>query len=168
MIGRRPEFARFTRQHEAQRGDIEVAVFTAAMLRELDANLWKGSWLVLDFTRRKHFKEIEYHVAKLKAALAAGDSPERILEFCADIANHAMFLADSEGVLSVHVLDRRRREPAFVKPKLGVYWRLLWNPRWINKGWGGLRNPVVTEEHDPIAEPTPPPKYVPGGGTNIF
>jgi hypothetical protein len=114
------------------------------MLRELAANWYKGGWMQTN--RRTHFEELDYHLAKLKAAVRAGDKPERILEFSADLANHAMFLADSEGALTEDVMESRGKEASFVRPNLKVYRRLMWNPRWIKKGWGGFKN-VRSESH---------------------
>lgn len=128
------------------RGEAEVRLFQEAMLRELQANAYKGDWRCLMMSRRKHFYEIDYHLAKLKAAVKEGDTI-RVLEFSADIANHVLFLADSEGALTTKVLEARRAEPSFVKPKIGVYFRLLRNPRWIRKGWGGFRNRLEAEDH---------------------
>ena len=99
------------------------------------------------FSRRRHFFELDYHLAKLKAAVRDGD-PVRVLELAADLSNHSLFLADSEYALTRETFDRRRAEPSFVRPRAGVYLRLMLNPRWISKGWGGLRSRREDEMHE--------------------
>lgn len=132
---------------EAERGAEAVEKFTRSMMRELDANRWKGHWLLQITTRRAHFHELDYHLAKLKAAIRAEDDV-RVLEYAADLANHAMFLTDDECILTEFNIAKRKAEASFVKPKRRVYAWLAINPRWWKKAWGGWRHPVEYEEHE--------------------
>lgn len=129
------------------RGAITLKLFTRAMQRELDANAHKGDWTVWLPTRRRHFYELDYHAAKLKAAVCDGD-PVRVREYAADLANHAMFLCQAEGGLALSAATARDTEPSFVKPRRSVYLRLMRNPRWARKGWAGLHHPLDAEEHE--------------------
>lgn len=73
--------------------------FTAAMDRELHANMRKGdrpAWLQVSAATL--MLELLYHHSKLQVALDAGDG-DRILEYSADIANISMMIADVCGAL---------------------------------------------------------------------
>lgn len=73
--------------------------FTRMMLEELRANSSKGDrpgWLSM--SKEQAVLEIYYHTAKLQRAVYNRE-PEKIREFAADVANHAMMVADICGVL---------------------------------------------------------------------
>lgn len=102
-------------KHGVLATDAEVAAFALAMQRELEKpnNLEKGPWTAIH--ERAHLMEIVYHAGKLARALDALDDARAearvpdseavklaegaVLEFAADIGNHAMMLADSADVL---------------------------------------------------------------------
>lgn len=130
------------------RGQREVDLYEKAMLRELQANHYKGGWDAM--TRRDHFRELNYHNAKLKAAIRAGDTL-RVLEYAADLGNHAWMAAEFAGALTPVTIWRRRAETSFAKAGWGVYARLMLTPRWFFKGLAGWRHRRDYEQHP---EPT--------------
>lgn len=106
------------------------------MLRELQANAYKEGWDGM--TRRQHLREIDYHLAKLKAAVRSGEGL-RILEFGADIGNHVCFLLEHLDVLTPERLVERAEEPSFVAPTWRTYLRMaLRSPRWVWKSAQGI------------------------------
>ena len=116
------------------RGHEEVTRFSHAMLRELDANDYKGGWPGRG--ARTHLRDLDYHVAKLRAAVGA-EEIVRVLEYAADVANHAMFLADEAGALDPSVVEHRRVEPHYVRPGARVRLRLVArHPRYLYKVLG--------------------------------
>jgi hypothetical protein len=68
------------------------------MRAEARANAHKGHWSDNDATPTEHVKEAMYHLAKLQIAIEH-NNPEAVLEYAADVANHAMFAADVMGAL---------------------------------------------------------------------
>lgn len=88
--------------------EIRLRRFVALMAREIDANAHKGDrGSRLPVVSRVWFEEIDKHVAKLRAAhdhlLHQREMPELARERCrehaADVANLALFLIDSLGLL---------------------------------------------------------------------
>lgn len=130
-----------------ERGYVISALFRRAMLRELAANAYKGGWLGRG--AKHHLRDLDYHVAKLKAAVRSGDTV-RILEYAADTANHAMFLAHDVGSMHEAVRTVREREPDFVPASRLTYaWLLLRYPR---KAVLGLVKPGPEDDHDEFRE----------------
>lgn len=116
-----------------------------AMRREHNANEYKGGWL--DRGIKRHRRDLDYHVAKFHAALLRGDE-KRIIEYMADICNHAMFAADDvlrEGFEDA--VKARHVEPAYVFPGRGFYVRLiLCSPSLLLRPrlyWGKLWTAIV-------------------------
>lgn len=102
-------------------------LFAAQMRYEKSANAYKGGWL--GRSKRQHFRDIDYHCAKLKAAVRSGDAV-RVLEFSADVGNHAMFIADQFYGFLPDTLAARPDAPPH--PGRGFYLRLCFgSPRWI-------------------------------------
>lgn len=124
------------------RGDTVTARFREAMLHEIRANEYKGDWLTS--SERTLRRELDYHVAKLRAAVRAGDTP-RITEFAADVANHAMFVADKQNALWTGAIARRQSEPSYVFPSKSFwFYMIVGSPRWaVRTVWklvhGGLK-----------------------------
>lgn len=89
-----------------QRGEVETAVFREAMLNELACNAHKGPWTEIDTPTAVH--EVLYHAVKLALALQAneeaGEYPEAVLEYAADVALGAMFAAHASGALDTHFI----------------------------------------------------------------
>jgi hypothetical protein len=106
------------RVHEELYQD-DIELFSKAMLREMVANHSKGIGTPkLDLGNLKH--EMQHHVNKLDRTIEAvfkdkGTSSEwlqnRILEFAADVANCAMFYANSANVLTPQRVEARKHEP---------------------------------------------------------
>jgi len=71
--------------------------FIARMRAELDANAVKGDWTDLPIETALH--ELRHHVWKLEQAARRGDQAA-LAEYSADVANCAMFVANSAGCLS--------------------------------------------------------------------
>lgn len=117
------------------------------MLRELAANAHKEGWDSM--SRKQHFDEIDYHLAKLKSACEAGDL-NRILEYGADVGNHVWFLLEFEDVLTPERIAERWQEPEFQQAQRPTYMRLLrrsWrHPRWWRKAWRGLTGPEYARD----------------------
>lgn len=91
----------------------KLGLFAEAMQRELDANEHKGGWGDVD--QRVLVNDVAYHVLKLMRALRTGPAT-RVLEHAADVANCAMIVADSAGVLNVATRLARLAEPDFAEP----------------------------------------------------
>lgn len=67
--------------------------FVAQMEREIDANRDKGDWAAWDPEHGVIIGEIYHHTAKLDCAMSEG-SPEKVLEYAADVAVLAMKAAE--------------------------------------------------------------------------
>ncbi len=76
--------------------DRKLIKFAGVMDRELEANKAKGDWTRLN--TETSLRELAVHVVKLSRAVESGDQA-RILEHAADVANSAMFVANSERAL---------------------------------------------------------------------
>lgn len=64
-----------------------ISEFSALMFRELSENVVKrGNFMNWYPTAEKAFAELDHHVFKLAGALGR-NNPDRITEYCADIAN---------------------------------------------------------------------------------
>lgn len=83
------------------RGDKEIRIMAQAMTNELKTNAHKGDWSELDGGEGIH--ELIYHAVKLALA-ARGGHRAAVLEYAADVANHAMFVADACGSLDPALL----------------------------------------------------------------
>jgi hypothetical protein len=83
-----------------------VQKFAKRMAQELAMNAYKGDWTKGDVYEQ--VDEIMYHVAKLVFALEA-DHKQAIGEYAADVANHALIVADRMGVL-----DEPASKPTFI------------------------------------------------------
>lgn len=81
--------------------------FAGRMKTELDRNAYKGDWKKCDVYEQ--IDEIMYHTAKLILAVSA-DKQDAIAEYSADVANHALIVADLMGVLGKPV----KSDPAFL------------------------------------------------------
>lgn len=82
-----------------QRGEDAVTHMAAGMKREMRENAFKGNWLDKDL--EELYAEVLYHAYKLGLAIAHGHA-HGALEYAADTANCAMFVADKMGVLGQH------------------------------------------------------------------
>lgn len=82
-----------------QRGEDAVTHMAAGMRREMRENAFKGNWLEKDLGEL--YAEVLYHAYKLGLAIAHGHA-HGALEYAADTANCAMFVADKMGVLGQH------------------------------------------------------------------
>lgn len=90
--------------------DDTLLPFLALMRKELHANSHKGDrdgWLKMDVGRATH--EIYHHYEKLENAAGSRDFPQ-IAEYCADLANCAMMLADVCGLLG-QPNNKPKKEP---------------------------------------------------------
>ena len=93
--------------------------FVAQMYNELCTNAPKG-----DFTAypvEVGLREVDDHLAKLKAALAAGEKVNlnRVRELCADLANCALIVACGAGAVNgsvVHSMPPVNRESQWWSP----------------------------------------------------
>lgn len=83
---------------DPRRAAVEITKFSKAMSNEAQANAHKGHWKDNDADVAHHVKELLYHAAKLMTAAEVGDK-SAVLEYAADVANHAMFAADIAGAL---------------------------------------------------------------------
>ena len=111
-----------------------------AMETELAHNEAKGTWK--GRSDREHFSDLDYHCDKLKAAVRSGMPSERILEFAADVGNHAMFIADDRAALTTAAISTRQREPSYVLPPVRFWRAMLRYPRSyiaIAKAWFARR-----------------------------
>lgn len=84
------------------RAALEIEQFKIAMLNEAASNVHKGHWKREGQTAEKHVKQILYHAQKLLIAIEF-DNKEAILEYAADVANHAMFAADISDALGAEL-----------------------------------------------------------------
>jgi hypothetical protein len=75
----------------------EVVLFARMMERELKANDHKGGWK--GCSPHVMFTDLLYHVAKLGNALVRGQGAA-MAEHSADVANIAMMVADTAGLLN--------------------------------------------------------------------
>lgn len=90
-----------------------LEAFLQAMRHELGANDRKGDWATLEvhrygqqrvvsqgkpLTTEAMLQSLAYHVAKLAVAIEL-EHPGAIREYCADVANEAMIVADLAGVV---------------------------------------------------------------------
>ena len=82
------------------RGEEEIAKFKDAMIHELAANAHKGHWLDGDPSYESLMSEVLYHAFKLALAAKEGHKGG-VIEFSADVANCAMFIADKMKALEV-------------------------------------------------------------------
>jgi hypothetical protein len=80
-------------ESKANRAEAEIEKFCTAMRNEALSNAHKGHWSDNGQTAEDHVKEAMYHGAKLLVAILHGDK-DAVLEYAADVANHAMFSAD--------------------------------------------------------------------------
>lgn len=120
------------------RGDSVTTRYRSAMQNELAANESKGDWLARPMSDQ--VAELRYHVAKLRAAVACDLPDERILEFAADVGNHAMFVADKRLALGHRQVAARAAEQSYVMPPLRFYVVLTsMYPRAITKLWRAWR-----------------------------
>lgn len=87
---------------DPRRAALEIAQFSLAMSNEALANAHKGHWKDNDADVAHHVKELLYHAAKLMTAAEVGDKAA-VLEYAADVANHAMFAADIAGALDAEL-----------------------------------------------------------------
>ena len=87
---------------DPRRASKEIIKFAKAMANEAQANAHKGHWKDNDADVAHHVKELLYHAAKLMTAAEVGDKPA-VLEYAADVANHAMFAADIAGALDAEL-----------------------------------------------------------------
>lgn len=76
-----------------------VQSFAHMMLQELNGNSDKGEQTWLAKSPLDLVKDLEQHVAKLKAAVEAADE-KKIAEHAADVGNQALFVADKFGQVS--------------------------------------------------------------------
>lgn len=91
----------------------QVALYTAAMLRELDANMYKGSYQKADVDTL--LLEIQGHLDKLRRTIQAHPKEKaRILEYAADLGNLAFMVADIAGALDLETLKKREAETDYV------------------------------------------------------
>ena len=74
-----------------------IVRFGQEMFAEIEANKSKGNWQVWN-NPTEWIGEILHHITKLIRALNSGDN-KLIREYCADIANLAMFVAYNSGAL---------------------------------------------------------------------
>lgn len=117
-----PMDVRFPAQDEdiaKARGAELLDVFGKAMLHELRANAYKGSWLTAEKSQSDKPRDLQcfisdllYHVMKLAWSAKAKD-PAHTLEFAADVGNCAAFIvdflgADDETLLTPIAADGRK------------------------------------------------------------
>jgi len=76
--------------------DRKLLLFARVMERELEANRAKGDWKALN--TETALRELAIHVVKLSRAVESGNQA-RILEHAADVANSALFVANSTKAL---------------------------------------------------------------------
>lgn len=74
--------------------DEKMEILNGAMHNELKANEKKGDWAGED--AQQHVHELLYHAAKLSLAVRFS-SKHAVLEYCADVANHALMVIDLVG-----------------------------------------------------------------------
>jgi hypothetical protein len=86
------------------RGETEIIAFGGAMARELDRNSHKGHWGEMD--DEEGVWQLLYHTLKAGLVVLGHWQVEDggKLELCADVANHAMFLADNAEVLTAEAI----------------------------------------------------------------
>ena len=134
------------------RGEALTEMYRNAMLRELQANAHKDSWDTM--TVREHFRELDYHMAKLKAAVGSGYNDRlRVLEYGADVGNHVCFLLEHLDVLTPELIQERAEEPSFKAASKRVYLRLAlrgWcRPSWLRKAWKGMFGEDYIRQDEP-------------------
>lgn len=83
--------------HGRPGSDAAVDLMAAAMRNELAANDSKGDWSGED--PAAHAWEAIYHACKMALAVRFGHPPA-VLEYAADVANHALMCADCAGALA--------------------------------------------------------------------
>lgn len=125
------------------RGKGKAEQFVQSMEHELERNAFKGDWL--DFDRAQHGWELLYHAMKLIVLINETDSSAvGIQELCADVGNHAMFIADAEGALGAELTD----EPTVLYAEDGYDIEAMktelksWYEKYFNDG------KVVVDGHD--------------------
>ncbi len=70
----------------------ELTQFSQAMEKELRLNDDKDHWI--NFSHGHMLRRLKQEVRELDRALKAGESVERVLSECADVANFAMMVSD--------------------------------------------------------------------------
>ena len=77
----------------------EASKFADRMVQELIANEHKGIWMEWRPKPEDIFRELDWHIAKLKNEFDPGKEPDktRVTELCADIANFAMKASEQFG-----------------------------------------------------------------------
>lgn len=91
-----------------------LTLFALAMEREFTANAQKGDWKY-NVTIDEALADLTYHVAKLVIAMQKGNY-QAIAEYCADIANGALIVADLHGEIGASGLGR----PILLNEVLGI------------------------------------------------
>jgi hypothetical protein len=79
---------------------VRLDAFRTALRHEVDQNAHKGTWMVEDDT---HVWELLYHAFKLALAHREGNAAA-VLHYAADVGNHAWFMADQHGALTMDPL----------------------------------------------------------------
>lgn len=92
-----------------------VDAYAAEMKDELDANFYKGDRDVWsEWSLGEALAEIRYHLEKLEMAIEDKEGTEKIREYCADIGNCAMFVADITGAIKP-VEPKQPEPPSYVR-----------------------------------------------------
>ena len=103
-------------EHRIEQATYMFSCLERAMVREINANAHKGGWT--EQGRKHHAREVEYHAAKLSAAITTRAPDERIVEYAADVANCA-WMAMDDLILHVNLaIARRKNEPDYVRPSV--------------------------------------------------
>lgn len=109
----RQQVAKRTRQPHSQKYAEQVSIYTAAMLRELDANMYKGNYR--DLSTNDLLIEIQKHLDKLRLTVNQGGAKKtRVLEYAADVGNLCFMLADVTRCLDMETLEKRRAEKDYI------------------------------------------------------